>query len=110
MRNLTKTERATLDKAEALLISLLDQREETLMLSIHHGWEDFSITYFDPNGLQHSNNSGDYPAGDDMATLSGKVQHALDIKASVFGAVPDLKEQRIKKLRAELSRLTGEVA
>jgi hypothetical protein len=80
------------------------------MLSLHHGWQDFSLTYFDPNGLQHSSHNGDYPAGDGMATLSGKVQHALDIKASVVGAVPDLKEQRIKKLRAELSKLTGEAA
>lgn len=108
MRNLTKAERATLDKAEALLISLLSQEKEVLMFSLHHGWAGISATYFSPLGIQHS---GIWPVGNaDRPTLADKVQRVIDIQAQEAADAPNIKAGRIESLRAELAELTGEAA
>ena len=102
---LTSEQRETLNAAEQILIGLLRDKNETLMFSLHHGWEGLSVTYFTPFRQQHSSiwNSDD-------PTLAGKINRALEYRAAE-DARPDVaKTARVARLRAELAKLTGENA
>lgn len=103
MRVLTEAERATLNDAEQILVNLLVPNE-VLMLSLHHGWESFSATYFSPSKAQH----GSMWVPEDR-TLAGKVSHALALRADEEGRADQIKAERVASLKAELAALTEEV-
>ncbi len=105
MSGLTPQERETLNAAEEIIKRLFDRKHESLMMSFHAGWNNFSVTYFTPSKVQH----GSLWACDDP-TFAGKIEVALAHRADEENRADEIKVARIEALRNELAGLTGEVA
>lgn len=102
---LTDKQRAVLNEAEQILVSIIRHKNEVLMLSLHAGWERFSTTYFTPNEVQHG---GIWVS--DKPGFAAKVDRIMEIRAEEDGRADDIRAERIERLRAELASLTGEAA
>ena len=107
MNTLTDADRKVLDDAEALLKRLLTTEQESLMFSLHHGWEGLSVTYFTPNRVQHGSI---WPLTDHRPTLADKMQTVLEIRAEEEGRSEQIRAEHIARLQRELASLTGEAA
>lgn len=101
---LTAEQRDTLNAAEKILIDLLKHDGESLMFSLHRGWESMSTTYFSPNKVQHGS-----IWVDGERNLAAKVNRVLEIRAEEDANADALKAARIERLRNELAML-GEAA
>lgn len=102
MNVISDADRETLVKAEQILVGLLRSKNETLMFSLHHGWENISVTYFTPHKEQHSSV---WPfAG---ANLADKMAEVLMIRATEDARPDAAKTERVERLRKELAELTG---
>lgn len=100
MSKLTQAERRTLNAAEKVLMKQLVGPKEVFMFSLHHGWTAIEMTYFSPNGQQHTW-VGDF----EDPSFAGKIDKALSIRDNEDGRADEIKAKRVAELKAELARL-----
>lgn len=98
---LTKQEIAALDKAAAIILKHTPGKA-SWQFSFHSYGMSASAAYFDSNGTQHMLWNDE--------TLSSAVQSGVNIETKSSENAEAAKEAKIERLKAELSRLTGESA
>ena len=93
------TQRETMNAAEKLLVDMLIPGE-VMMFSLHAGWTTVSMSYFTPNGVQHTS-----LWRSDCENLADKIDYALELRADEEGRAEQIRVERVAKLKAELAAL-----
>lgn|GEM_PF-5145017 len=105
MSHLTKSERKTLNDAMEIINKRTAHRSSAQIYFSHYSAErapSHDLTFWTPAGKQHSMISG--------GTFADKIETYIQACSREVYNEAIAKEERAKKLRAELSKLTGEAA
>ncbi|WP_069338358.1 hypothetical protein [Sphingobium yanoikuyae] len=105
MTHLTEAERKTLNDAMEIIETRTAHRSSAQIYFAHYegiAKPSHDLTFWTPAGTQHSHIGGD--------TFADKVEAYIQACCREVYNEAIAKEQRAKRLRAELAELTGEVA
>lgn len=107
MKNLTPDQAATIDAAFEILKAITPEKASWIIsVSNYHGTAYADFTYFTVAGVQISGPRRELGNG----SASDRVNAAVDTQNDEDADTAGREARRIESLRAELARLTGEVA
>ena len=107
MKHLTPDQAATIDAAFEILKAITPKKASwVITVSNYHGTPYSDFTYFTVGGEQISTHWSKIGHG----SASGRVNTAADAQNAEDADTAGREARRIESLRAELARLTGEVA